>query len=93
VLTEQHLAELGIIDVVLVPVDGRYTMSQEEMAEVVRQIRAPVVVPMHYFGSSTLARFLALVEGEYEVVTSDTPELLLARATLPQRRVVVLPGR
>jgi L-ascorbate metabolism protein UlaG (beta-lactamase superfamily) len=93
VLTEQQLAELGIIDVVLVPVDGTWTMSQEEMVEVIRQLRAPVVVPMHYFGSSTLARFLALVEGEHEVVTSDTPELLLSRATLPQRRVVVLPGR
>jgi L-ascorbate metabolism protein UlaG (beta-lactamase superfamily) len=92
-LTEQHLAELGVIDVVLVPVDGRWTMSQEEMADVVRQIGAPLVIPMHYFGSSVLARFLALVEGEYAVVTSDSPELLLSRATLPSRTVMVLPGR
>jgi L-ascorbate metabolism protein UlaG (beta-lactamase superfamily) len=92
VLTEQHLAELGVIDVVLVPVDGAWTMSQEEMAQVVRQIGAPVVVPMHYFGSSVLARFLALVEGEYAVETRETPELVLSRATLPRKTVVVLPG-
>jgi L-ascorbate metabolism protein UlaG (beta-lactamase superfamily) len=92
VLTDQHLAELGVIDVVLVPVDGTWTMSQEEMAQVVRQIGAPVVVPMHYFGSSVLGRFLALVEGEYAVEMRETPELVLSRATLPAKAVVVLPG-
>lgn len=91
-LTGQHLAELGVIDVVLVPVDGRWTMSQEEMAEVIRQIGAPVVIPMHYFGSAVLARFLELVEGEYELMMSETSTLVLSRASLPQRRVVVLPG-
>jgi hypothetical protein len=47
---------------------------------------------MHYFGSSVLARFLALVEGEWSVRTEPTPELLLSRANLPQKAVVVLPG-
>lgn len=93
VLTDQHLTELGIIDVLLVPADGAYTMSHEEMVEVIRQVKAPVVIPMHYFGSSTLGRFLALVEQDYEVVMSNTSELLLSRTTLPQHRVVVLPGR
>jgi L-ascorbate metabolism protein UlaG (beta-lactamase superfamily) len=92
VLTDQHLAELGVIDVVLVPVDGAWTMSQEEMAQVVRQIGAPVVIPMHYFGRSVLGRFLALVQGEYAVETRETPELVLSRATLPRKTVVVLPG-
>lgn len=93
VLTDQHLAELGIIDVLLVPVDGTWTMSHEEMVEVIRQVQAPLVIPMHYFGSSVLGRFLSLVEDEYEVVMSETPEVLLSRATLPQMRVLVLPGR
>jgi L-ascorbate metabolism protein UlaG (beta-lactamase superfamily) len=91
-LTTRELAELGVIDVVLVPVDGTYTMAQEEMVEVVRAIGAPVVIPMHYFGSTVLARFLALVEGEYRIVESATPELVLSRATLPQKTVIVLPG-
>jgi L-ascorbate metabolism protein UlaG (beta-lactamase superfamily) len=91
-LGQRELAELGVIDVVLVPVDGAYTMSQEEMVEVIRAIGAPVVIPMHYFGSTVLGRFLVLVEGEYRVVESGTPELVLLRATLPQKTVVVLPG-
>jgi L-ascorbate metabolism protein UlaG (beta-lactamase superfamily) len=92
VLIDQHLAELGVIDVVLAPVDGTWTMSQEEMAQVVRQIGAPVVIPMHYFGSSVLGRFLALVEGEYAVEMREAPELVLSRETLPRKAVVVLPG-
>lgn len=93
VLTDQQLAELGVIDVALVPVDGTWTMSQEEMVEVIRQVRPTVVIPMHYFGSAVLGRFLTLVEGEYRVDLSEQPELLLARANLPQKTVVVLPGR
>ncbi len=92
VLTDQQLAELGVIDVVLAPVDGMWTMSHAEMVEVIRQIRPAVVIPMHYFGSAVLGRFLAEIEGEYAVELRETPELLLARATLPQRTVVVLPG-
>ena len=91
-LTDQQLAELGVIDVVMVPVDGAYTMSHAEMVEVIRQIRPAVVVPMHYFGSSVLGRFLDLIDEEYRVELKETPELLLARADLPRQTVVVLPG-
>jgi L-ascorbate metabolism protein UlaG (beta-lactamase superfamily) len=92
VLDRDRLGDLGQIDVLLVPVDGAYTMSQPEMAEVVGQITAPLVIPMHYFGASTLGRFLDLVDEQYEVAVSDTPTIALSRATLPRKRVLVLPG-
>ena len=56
-LSQAHLEELGLIDVLLVPVDGTYTLSQEDMLQVIEQIGAPVVIPMHYFGAWTLARY------------------------------------
>ena len=92
VLTDQQLAELGVIDVVLVPVNGSWTMSHAEMVEVICQIRPAVVIPMT-IGSAVLGRFLDLIDGEYRVELKETPELVLARADLPQRTVVVLPGR
>jgi L-ascorbate metabolism protein UlaG (beta-lactamase superfamily) len=91
-LTDQQLAELGLIDVALVPVDGAYTMSHQEMVEVIRQLRPAVVVPMHYFGSAVLGRFLDLIAGDYRIELKESPELLLARSDLPRRTVVVLPG-
>ncbi len=92
-LTDQQLAELGVIDVVMAPVDGSWTMAQTEMVAVIRQIRPTVVIPMHYFGSAVLGRFLDLIDEEYRIELRETPELLLARSDLPQRTVVVLPGR
>jgi L-ascorbate metabolism protein UlaG (beta-lactamase superfamily) len=92
-LTEEQLAELGRIDVLMVPIDGAYTMSQEEMLEVIEQIRPQLVLPMHYFGPSTLGRFLGLAEAAgWRIERASSPELLLARATLPARTVLVLPG-
>jgi L-ascorbate metabolism protein UlaG (beta-lactamase superfamily) len=92
VLTEQHLAELGQIDVVMVPVDGAWTMSQREMVLVIEQIGPSLVLPMHYFGSSRLGRFLDLVDERWEVVMSAEPSVALSRASLPRRRILVLPG-
>jgi L-ascorbate metabolism protein UlaG (beta-lactamase superfamily) len=92
VLDRERLADLGQIDVLLVPVDGAYTLSQPEMVEVIHQITSPLVIPMHYFGPSTLARFLDLLKEQYEVVVSETPTVALSRATLPAKRVLVLPG-
>ena len=91
-LTREHLAALGAIDVLLVPVDGAYTLAQPLMLETVEAIRPSLVIPMHYFGAATLARFLDLLRDRWEIRTSDTPTVLLSRATLPHRQVLVLPG-
>ena len=91
-LTDVHLAELGQIDVLLAPVDGSFTMAQALMVEVIQQIHPALVIPMHYFSPYTLGSFLELVRGSYEVVVSETPTVTLARATLPYRQVLVLPG-
>lgn len=92
-LTPEHLAALGQIDVLLTPVDGAYTIAQPLMLEILESIRPSIVVPMHYFGPSTLARFLDLLRDRYDVRTSDDPTVVLSRATLPQKQVLVLPGR
>jgi L-ascorbate metabolism protein UlaG (beta-lactamase superfamily) len=93
-LTPDHLKKLGRIDVLLVPVDGGYTLESFDMMEVLRSINAPLVVPMHFFGSSTLDRFLASArENNFAVEFSKTADVTLSRATLPSSpKVLVLPG-
>jgi len=93
-LTPAHLDALGRIDVVLVPVDGGYTLNIDDMVAVLGQINAPLVIPMHYFGTATLARFLGRLDADYEVELSPLPVVTLSRATLPRKQtVMVLPGR
>lgn len=89
-----HLKQLGRIDVLLVPVDGSYTMDVDGMVEVMQAIRAPLVIPMHIFGQATLERFLARVGQSFVVQRAASPELVVSRATLPTTpTVLVLPGR
>lgn len=93
VLTPQHLAMLGQVDVLLAPIDGAYTMSQDDMLAVVEQIKPPLLVPMHYFAPSVLARFLARANDRYPVRNAATPSVLLSRALLPKStEILVLPG-
>jgi L-ascorbate metabolism protein UlaG (beta-lactamase superfamily) len=47
-LTPEHLKKLGRIDVLLVPVDGGYTLETFDIMEVLRSINAPLMVPMHF---------------------------------------------
>lgn len=91
-LTDVHLGEIGYIDVLLVPADGSYTMAQELMVEVVRQIAPTLVIPMHYFSSHTLARFMALIEDSYQPIFSDTATVTLSSLKLPYHKILVLPG-
>src|SRR5262249_53275656 len=92
-LTEQDLVLLGHIDVVMAPVDGVYTMSQQDMAAVLDQIHPRRVLPMHYFTHDVVARFLDLARDRYAVRESDSPSLVVSRAMLPERpTIIVLPG-
>lgn len=92
-LTPEHLKQIGRIDVVLVPVDGSYTLDIEGTIEVLKALNAPLMVPMHYFGSTTLNRFLDMVRRHWPVDFSDTPSIILSRASLPKApKFLVLPG-
>lgn len=93
-LTVQQLAQLGQMDVVLVPVDGSYTMDLDGMIEVLKAIKAPLMIPMHYFSSFTLDRFITRVRSSFEIEESAQPTITVSRETLPgKQKVLVLPGR
>jgi L-ascorbate metabolism protein UlaG (beta-lactamase superfamily) len=92
-LTPGHLADLGKIDVLMVPVDGGFTLNIFDMQEVIAQIGAPLLIPMHYFSDSTLERFLARLRGSHDIRLNEGPMLEVSRASLPKKpTVVVLPG-
>jgi L-ascorbate metabolism protein UlaG (beta-lactamase superfamily) len=93
-LTQQQLDEIGRVDVVMVPVDGTFTLDTPGMIEVLQALKAPLVIPMHYFSTFTLNNFLEQVRAGWEVEVADVPSLLLSKATLPVKpKVLVLPGR
>lgn len=68
-----EMACLGSIDVALLPIDGIYTMSEQEAAEAVKVIQPKVVIPIHYgYGTSgDPQKFASLVGAAARVVILD----------------------
>jgi L-ascorbate metabolism protein UlaG (beta-lactamase superfamily) len=92
-LTQQQLDEIGKIDVVLVPVDGSYTLDLEGMMEVLISLKAQLMVPMHFFSRYTLDRFLTRTKQQWDVEIAEVPGVTVSKASLPAKpKVLVLPG-
>ncbi len=92
-LTQAQLNEIGRVDVVLVPVDGSYTLDLEGMVEVLRGLKAPLMIPMHYFSAYTLERFLTRLGRDWDIETAEVPSVVVSKTTLPAKpKVLVLPG-
>jgi L-ascorbate metabolism protein UlaG (beta-lactamase superfamily) len=47
-LSDAQLEKIDDVDVLFVPVGGKYTIDAKEAAEVVRQVEPRIVIPMHY---------------------------------------------
>jgi len=93
-LTQQQLNEIGRVDVVLVPVDGGATLDLEGMIEVLTALKAPLMIPMHFFSSYTLDRFLQRISKDWDVERAEVPSVVVSKHTLPTKpKLLVLPGR
>jgi L-ascorbate metabolism protein UlaG (beta-lactamase superfamily) len=92
-LTQQQLNEIGRIDVVLAPVDGNYTLDLDGMMEVLAALKAPLIIPMHFFGWYTLDRFLERAKEQWPVERAEIPSVVVSKTALPTSpKVLVLPG-
>jgi L-ascorbate metabolism protein UlaG (beta-lactamase superfamily) len=92
-LTQQQLNEIGRVDIVLVPVDGSYTLDLDGMVDVLHSLKAPLMIPMHFFSAYTLDRFLQRVRQDWKVEVAEIPSLVVSKTSLPAKpKVLVLPG-
>ncbi|HUC49489.1 MAG TPA: MBL fold metallo-hydrolase [Xanthobacteraceae bacterium] len=92
-LTQQQIDEIGRVDVVMAPVDGFYTLDLDGMMDVLQAMKAPLIIPMHYFSQSVLDRFLDRARQLWDVQTAEVPSTIVSKSTLPKTpEVLVLPG-
>lgn len=91
---DEQYAAIGRLDVVMVPVDGGYTLALEDMSSIVRRLQARVVIPMHWFSGTSLQRFKADMAADFDIVETGGSDIDLAPDLLPVRpQVLVLePG-
>lgn len=88
--TTRQYALLGRMDVVMVPVDGGLTLDHPTVIRVMERLRARVVIPMHWFGRTTLDAFLVGMSDSFDVVRTGDTSLVMSLADLPDRPTVMV---
>lgn len=93
-LTKQNQADIGPVDLLLVPVGGNFTIDAKVAAETCRILNPRVVIPMHYrnercpeFPVAGVDDFLALMQ---RVKREDGSEAEFHTGTLPAAMEVVV---
>ncbi|MBV9376959.1 MAG: hypothetical protein JO320_18220 [Alphaproteobacteria bacterium] len=77
----------------MVPIDGVWTLNQDEIIEVLGQITVKIIIPMHIFTAATLDKFLTKIAGLYAVRHAEGRTIVLTRSGLPERAgILVIPG-
>jgi L-ascorbate metabolism protein UlaG (beta-lactamase superfamily) len=47
-LTDEQISLIGSVDILMVPVGGKYTIDGTEASAIVKQIDPKIIIPMHY---------------------------------------------
>ncbi|MFD1193320.1 MBL fold metallo-hydrolase [Seohaeicola saemankumensis] len=86
----EQYAAIGRLDVVMAPVDGGLTLDIESMMRVVGRLRSSVVIPMHWFGESTLRAFVAGMSDQFAVIDAGASQVELSLRSLPRQPTIML---
>ncbi len=85
-LTDRQLEEIGDVDILMVPVGGKYTIGPKEAVAVVSQIQPKVVIPMHFKEQGITIEGLEGVEKfvkEIGLTPEKVEKFRVAKKTLP----------
>jgi L-ascorbate metabolism protein UlaG (beta-lactamase superfamily) len=88
-LDDSHFAAIGRLDILMVPIDGTYTMSLDGISEITRRLRASVVLPMHRF-ETPLEDFMQRIGKDFAIDQRSDRTLRISRETLPTAPTVII---
>ena len=88
-LDDSHLAAIGRLDIVMVPIDGTYTMSLDGISDITRRLRASVVLPMHRF-ATPLEEFMRRIGQQFQIDVRTERTLRISRDSLPPTPTVII---
>lgn len=94
VLTSDQAAEIGAVDVVLLPIGGYYTIDAAQAARVADQVSAQIVIPMHYSNEKCtfpIAGVEEFIGGKANVAREGVSAIEVTRQTVPaEQQIIVL---
>ena len=92
-LSDKKLAEIGSVDILLIPVGGFFTIDPKEATRVAEQIKPKILIPMHFktekcgFSIAPVEDFL---KGKTSIKRPRVSETTFDKATLPQQMEIVV---
>jgi hypothetical protein len=89
-LEDRHYAQIGRLDVIMVPVDGGLTLSHAGMSELVKRLSPSVLLPMHLRGNSVQS-FISMLGDGFAAEYLNDNALRVSLNTLPDRPTVYVP--
>ncbi len=93
ILTEEQLAQIGQVDILLIPVGSIFTIDGKTAASIVAQIEPSIIIPMH-FKIEGLKFELEGVEGFLKEMGIEAlealPKLSITKEKLPEEPQVVV---
>lgn len=87
---DEQFAALGRLDVVMVPVDGGFTMPLPDMMQVVSRLKSSIVIPMHWFSGYSLQAFLEGMSEQFDIRVMDEPSIEVSLRDLPNRPTIMV---
>ena len=88
-LDDSHFAAIGRLDIVMVPIDGTYTMSLDGVSGIIKRLKASVVLPMHRF-ATPLDEFMRLIGQQFAIDQRSERTLKISRDALPGTPTVII---
>ncbi|MBI2850651.1 MAG: MBL fold metallo-hydrolase [Chloroflexi bacterium] len=98
-LSDKQVAEIGKVDILLVPVGGNFTIDANVATEVYAKLDAKVVIPMHYRNERCpnfpVAGVDEFIKGKTRVTKLEVSEVEFKSGFLPETAqiVVLTPAR
>ncbi len=92
-LSAQQAAELGKIDILLIPVGGFYTIDAKVASQVCNQIKPKVIIPMHWNNKWSFPKIASVDEflrGKQGVSRLDASEVELKAGELPTTTQIIV---
>jgi L-ascorbate metabolism protein UlaG (beta-lactamase superfamily) len=92
-LSDKELAEIGPVDILLIPVGGFFTIDPKEATRVAEQIKPKILIPMHFktekcgFPIAPVEDFL---KGKSNTKRPMASEATFDQSTLPQQMEIVV---
>ncbi len=92
-LSDKQVAELGRVDILLIPVGGFYTIDAKVAGQICDKLKPKVIIPMHYktgkcaFPIAGVDEFLRRKEG---VSRLDTSEVEFKQGELPATTQIIV---